>query len=148
MNNHEALKEKIIIALINNLGIVNGRTRLQKILFLLENEENLDSHIKFEKWQYGPYSNEISRIIDSLKEKNVILETVNNTIRGESYFYIINPEKQPEVDVIIQDLDAEALVKINNVIAKFGNMPLNQLLRYVYSRYPSWTVSSIWRGKY
>lgn len=148
MDNFELEKEIVLLALINNAGILRGRARLQKLLFLLENEENLNCNIKFEKRQYGPYSNEISEIINRLIESKIIIERTDDVYKDRSYYYMINPEKQELVDKIILKLDENFYLKVNKIIKKFGNMPLTQLLKYVYSRYPSWTTNSIWKWRY
>ena len=37
----------------------------------------------------------------------------------------------------------EDIEKLNSIVRRYGNLPLNQLIRYVYRRYPEMTVKSI-----
>ncbi len=55
---------------------VSGRTRLQKMLFLLENEGQLDARsfakFGFEPWKYGPFSKEASADVEFLENAGLV----------------------------------------------------------------------------
>jgi len=55
---------------------VSGRTRLQKMLFLLDNECGLDARssaeFNFEPWKYGPFSAEVFRDMEFLENAGLV----------------------------------------------------------------------------
>lgn len=71
-------RKDIILYLLyaNGMQPVTGRTRLQKVLFLLEKEQKLASHLKstfdFEPWKFGPYSAELLRDIEFLENVGLL----------------------------------------------------------------------------
>ena len=48
-------QEKLLL-FVKLAGEIDGKTKLQKLLFLGKNEFNLDINFDFEKYNYGPYS--------------------------------------------------------------------------------------------
>jgi uncharacterized protein YwgA len=152
-------------------GSISGMTRLQKFLFLLENEEGLrptGDGFQFEPYKAGPYS---SKLYDDLE----LLENLD-LIRSEAI-----AESTPSEAVDINRLNFEDLLEggsraadsfeerrfaltekgrarakefskkgesepfvgaIRKIKSKYSHYSLRDLLKYVYTRYPDWTTES------
>ena len=48
-----------------------------------------------------------------------------------------------KLEEIIKNRHPKDIEKLYGIVRRYGNMPLNQLIRYVYRRYPDMTVKSI-----
>lgn len=51
-------KAKLLL-ILKKMGSVPGRTRFQKLVFLLQHKENTGFHYNFIPYHYGPYSQEL-----------------------------------------------------------------------------------------
>lgn len=75
----EAKRALKILTMVYEHGIIQGRTRLQKLVFLLKNKYEIPLSFDFTSYYYGPYSSGLSDYIDSmisyglLEEKRVHL---------------------------------------------------------------------------
>ena len=57
---------KLLILAAKYLGKIEGRKRFQKIIFLLQEQYNIDFGYKFIAYLYGPYSSQLQNDIDML----------------------------------------------------------------------------------
>ncbi|MBD3227655.1 MAG: hypothetical protein GF329_05660 [Candidatus Lokiarchaeota archaeon] len=141
------MQKEIILALFDLLSEIRGHTRLQKLLFLLQHEveENLD--LQFKPYLYGPYSAALSDVLDELKKENLIKEIKDIDDPNEKGFlYIINRDEKKMIEKYLMRINSSLSKKIKKIANKYGRMPINQLLKYVYLMYPDYTTKSIWKG--
>jgi uncharacterized protein len=145
----------------------DGVTRLEKLLFLLENETGFKDEqaelFAFEPYHYGPYSAAVYNAIDFLKSMRLIEERQidvssgldvgeqaealdpDDLNQGNSYVerqLILTDDGKAVAKVLstrVSSAGKEALTQIKD---RYGSMPLRQLLRYVYSRYPEYAERS------
>jgi uncharacterized protein len=149
----------------------DGITRLEKLVFLLKQETDFDSEVyepfAFEAYHYGPYSREIYDAVDFLKAMKLMSERqvdvssgldVSEEVEaldpydalGEDDRYI---ERQLELtedgmavaNVLSTRVSAIGKEALKTIKDKYGTMPLRQLLRYVYERYPAYAEKSLIR---
>jgi len=77
---------------------ISGRTRLQKMLFLLQKEcplrSWLSSNFDFEAWRYGPFSSDLLRDIEFLENVGLI--------RADKVGFLLEPERG-ELDALSQE---------------------------------------------
>ncbi|TXT55446.1 MAG: hypothetical protein BAJATHORv1_40359 [Candidatus Thorarchaeota archaeon] len=64
-----------IIYLIGNHDRIEGRTRFQKLIFLLKKEKKIHFNFEFTPYYYGPYSHELSEYIGFLVSFGLIEES-------------------------------------------------------------------------
>jgi uncharacterized protein YwgA len=152
---------------------INGITRLQKFLFLLENEdylEKIEGGYKngFEAYKAGPYSSALYDDLEFLENIGLIeVETSGVATEEEAadidftFEDLMDSEdiKTPDVyDEKRFKLTKEGLAKVESLLtskeyspvvdgirkikSKFGNYSLNDLLYYVYTKYPDMTTES------
>lgn len=161
---------------------IGGITRLQKLMFLLEKEERVESSdgFHFEAYKAGPYSPKIYDDLEFLENLGLIKGTVaaeasepeavevdrlsfdhlmdieNEHSSDRSYVegpatadtfeerkYQLTDLGRKHLDDLLKSGDFTPLVdKIRRIKSKFGRHSLNDLLYYVYTKYPEMTTES------
>jgi uncharacterized protein YwgA len=56
----------LLLITLRELGEIAGRTRLQKTVYLLRERFGVPFSLKFKPYYYGPYSDELSDIVENL----------------------------------------------------------------------------------
>lgn len=64
-----------ILYIIRTHGEIRGRTRFQKLVFLLKYKYNVPFDFQYTSYFYGPYSYDLSEYLDSLLSYDLISET-------------------------------------------------------------------------
>ncbi len=137
---------------------IQGRTRLAKLLFLIQKEvieaaklgsesEKFDFLVKAERFdfgpdRYGPFSDEIFDEIEFLSDVHFITrmgedenESFKITSQGTDY---VRQKLLPKVG-------ERGIEEIKRLRRKYAQLDLRELLRYVYARYPEYAVKSVIR---
>jgi hypothetical protein len=147
-------------------GRIEGITRLEKLAFLIEKERKpawLSEQGDFVSHNFGPFSSKIYTAVDTLsaaglvedsgalasstedawETEHVIGETPSDpyatrnfelTERGRRYY-----------NALVSELPHGAADDLREFKSRFAGLPLRQLIRYVYERYPDFTDKSIIR---
>lgn len=155
-------------------GGLNGITRLQKLLFLLQKEGGLErfgSHFAFIPYKAGPYSPEIYDDLEFLEnlgllESEVMAEATPpeaaeidfltfENLMGEGGVSELSPDSYAErqfkvtakgkqrVEAMLARKEYEPIVdQIRRIKSRFGQYSLNDLLYYVYTKYPEMATES------
>lgn len=146
-------------------GKVEGITRLEKLIFLMEKEtplgEELTESPQFEAYNFGPFSQKVYQAIEVLSAAGMILDSatiakseedswesdeiigdlpdnsyttrdIELTERGREYY-----------SALVEELPLDTVESASNLKNRFGSVSLRQLIRYVYTQYPSYTSKSI-----
>ncbi|AXF55282.1 YwgA family protein [Salicibibacter kimchii] len=77
-------KQYRLLALVDALGKIKGRKKLQKIVHLLEHS-GTDFFSKYEYHHYGPYSSDLQMEVNDLYDQGFLDESMEN----ETYCYSI-----------------------------------------------------------
>ena len=146
----------------------DGITRLEKLVFLLKQETDFDREVSdpfsFEAYHYGPYSREIYDAVDFLKAMQLMSERrvdvssgldVSEEVETLDFYDSLDEEEQYIERRLELTDDGRAVAKVlstrvsqkgkdglKEIKDKYGMMPLRQLLRYVYDRYPVYAENS------
>lgn len=129
-----------ILKLLDLAGRIEGKTKLQKIIFLAETEEKVLLTYKFEKYNYGPFSFELSDDLNSLvttgfiKEEKTIFGISDGKPMIKSNFEL-TVDGKTELKEKEDSIDNQTLESIKKVLEKWGSEPLDKILSYVYSKY-------------
>ncbi len=141
---------------------VRGITRLEKLIFLLLKEGGFEgktgSELSYEAYDYGPYSGELVDILDALKGEGLVqsrpaaLESFKEVADGLVVAVSRSPEasmkpKSVEIygltdrgrtvgEAVFRELTKRDIDAITTIKRKFNQLSLNDLLEYVYKRYP------------
>ena len=161
---------------------LGGITRLQKLMFLLEREEGVESSngFEFEAYKAGPYSPqlyddleflenlgyiesevtaeasepeaaEVDRLsFDHLMGVEVEQSSEGNYVDGpasadsfeERRFKLTDQGRARIEELLKSENNTPVVNKIRRIKSKFGRFSLNDLLYYVYRKYPEMTTES------
>jgi hypothetical protein len=149
-------------------GSLEGVTRLEKLIFLLERETPVRSWLTevadFRSDRFGPFSAEIYKAIDSLWAYGLLEDSARfaedsedrwetvNVVGKDVDEYTTRTFKLTErgvryYDALIAELPKDAEAVLRSFKEQFARLPLRQLVRYVYERYPEYTDKSEIRDK-
>jgi uncharacterized protein YwgA len=157
---------------------LNGITRLEKLIFLLEQEtefEGIARFYVFKAHNFGPFSKEVYEAVEFLESCELI--EVGEKPYTSRYASIAEAELLSQIsDAEMPDTEEDGdvaateklfkftgdgrkvakllrtatlarrpqdVAELDRVVVKYGSLPLNQLIRYVYRRYPKMTEKSI-----
>jgi hypothetical protein len=146
-------------------GYLEGVTRLEKLIFLLEREtparDWMTEKADFRSFRFGPFSSKIYEAADTLAAAEIIKDSASGARdvedSWESVTALVDPEDvdpyttrtfeltergQKYYGALIHELPPDAEKVLSDFKAKFGRLPLRQLVRYVYERYPQFTDKS------
>ena len=136
--------EEILIPLIltDSLTCLRGKTRFQKLVYLIQDEtaaKNIQgSSFTYELSHYGPFSSDLSSVLDDLLDHNFLKERVETTPAGYTrYVYFITDKGK----AILERARRKALLSkrlihiIKSVADEYGELPLSDLVEEAYQRY-------------
>ena len=136
-------------------GRINGVTRLEKLLFLLERETSankwLTEDAEFEGHNFGPFSSKVYQAIDVLSAAQIVTDSaaaadteedtweLDNVIDESVDPYVtrnfeLTPRGWRYFEVLKSRLPHQALDELSAFKDRFGSLPLRQLVRYVYQK--------------
>jgi uncharacterized protein YwgA len=92
-------RKKMILELVNKCGKIEGRTKFQKIVYILQNL-GVPFEEKFTYHYFGPYSAELQLEINDLVDSGVLKEYSQNP-----YIYKVDSSNQIETDYVGVDSD-------------------------------------------
>lgn len=129
---------------------VEGRTRLQKLMFLTQKQfeekgESLDWGYPFRAYDYGPFAKELYDDLDQLRRRGFIEEREQQLDDDViQYDYLLTDEGQEFVQEELADRCPEGVAEIaESVKAEFNGVALQQLIDYVYTEYPEYAENSV-----
>ena len=131
-------QEKLLL-FVKLAGEIDGKTKLQKLLFLGKNEFNLDINFDFEKYNYGPYSFGLTADLEVLVQLGLInaqteyFET-DNEFRGRKITYTLS-DKGGKIAEEVTAKYSDFIKSAQSVLSKWGDKPLSEIIRYVYDKY-------------
>ena len=132
---------------------VRGRTRFQKMIFLMREDLKDDARVPnlgFAPFDYGPYSKTLQRDIDTLTSGGLIGEDRSDSDRtaGTVYTYTITEAGSERAGRLLSDPGCEsygfrdAYEKLEEIKDRFNDVSLPDLLKHVYAKYPEYAALS------
>lgn len=144
---------------------IEGITRLEKLIFLLENETDLqnllDEAAGFEAHNFGPFSSKIYQAVDTLAAAGLLEDSAELASSSEDFWeaeevvgskpadpyatrnFALTERGRRYYEALIKELPQSAEKSLAEFKARFGALPLRQLIRYVYKKYPAFTHNSL-----
>jgi len=117
--------EKLLLILKYH-GKIWGRTRFQKIIFLLKEKYGIKFSYEFIPYYYGPYCQDLQYEIDMLN----ILGLIDINPEGETlYSHILTDAGKKEADSIETKMEPRELQTIISAISKLRNKSTKDLVR-------------------
>lgn len=150
--------------------VIRGITRLEKLVFLLEQETEAASHFtekpEFEAYNFGPFSKKVYQAIDVLESAGLITDSAKpsrsrddtweeqSVIGADSSIpdYSTRDIRLTELgkeyfDALASELPKEVTGAAVALRSKFDSWPLRALIRYVYERHQAFTTNSLIRDE-
>lgn len=145
---------------------IEGITRLEKLIYLLEVESDLRKLLSesadFQPNKFGPFSSKIYHAIESLEAAGLVEDSTklaDTPADSWESLEVIGEDLDPYAtrDISITDLGRSYYRVLVGELPKgteaelsafkdqFGRLPLRDLIRYVYTRHPEMTVKSVIR---
>lgn len=120
---------------------VDGATRFQKLVFLAQEEYDVDESFEYEEDKFGPYSYELDRALDEFIDRGWIdMEPRTNAAGNEKYVYSLTPKGDLVARKMLEKDPLEGVFEeLTKVKRRFNDWPLQRLLKYTYDRYPDYT---------
>jgi uncharacterized protein YwgA len=146
---------------------LEGITRLEKLIFLMERETELGEMLtespEFKAHHFGPFSVKIYQAVETLVAAGIVDDSANPSLSPEDaweYTHLVGDSEsftsrtfkltergRKYYLALIRELPIGAEDAATKFKARFGGLPLKQLVRYVYERYDEYTDKSIIRDK-
>jgi len=133
---------------------IDGRTRFQKLIFLMQMEGNLNDldptdTYRFEPYDYGPFSSTLYDDLDSHIERGLIEDSKEELDEEDDivkYEYQLESDGQEFVEEQVSENEFERIVQeAERIIEEYGDIPLPELIDLVYSKYPDYAENSVLR---
>jgi uncharacterized protein YwgA len=137
----------LLLAYADEEAPIEGRTRLQKMVFRVQQEhpELVDAGgFPFQPYDYGPYSPELAETISDLIEAGALSETKRTLEDGErvKYEYELEPDGRERVEEALRGGKRTLLQHFERVKQQYNQMALPDVLDEIYTEYPEYAVES------
>ena len=161
----EMTAKKLVMILLkrNKAQVLQGITRIEKLAYLVtlsSKFSDLTAKMDFEPLHYGPYSENLFLAIDTLETHNFIdskpitfekqiseradeevIESLEDTKDFiETKNYLLSDAGDRVADYYFNQLSQEQQQEIDNIISRYGGLPLKKLLSEVYSKAPEFML--------
>lgn len=144
----------LALAHARDKGRIDGRTRLQKMVFVVQQELkeagelSEDQLYEFFPYDYGPFSKELAEDIDDMLDEGLLDEDpeVYNDEGDVKYYYELESDGEALVEQEIADKDLENVIEKSRNVKKLFNedMDLPEVIDEVYSEYPDYAEESVY----
>jgi len=124
---------------------VDGATRFQKLIFLAQQEANLPNRYSYHADNYGPFSPQLQADLTELVHQGLLERNERrNEVGNTKYVYSITPDGIQLVQRLLskQEGISDLFEKVQDVKNRYNDDPLQELLRYVYQKYPTYAAES------
>jgi len=122
-------------------GKFRGRTRLQKLVFLVQKEMNDAFDYGFKPAQQGPLSYKLYQRMQNLEALDLVKELEGTTHSGNLVFrYELTAEGKSFLNYAIQNnlLPSEVKSAADRILEEYGTLPYVELLNKVHSDHPAY----------
>lgn len=132
------IKQLKILKFLEIAEKIEGKTKFQKMIFLGKREYGLDVGYTFEKYNYGPYSEELSRNLESLIDLGFIA-VKEETFDTDGHFpgvkntYYITEKGKKVINGEVFNYDETT--KVNKILTHWNHKSYKEIIDYVYSKY-------------
>ena len=142
-------RQKWILCSLDILANVIGNTRMTKLLFLLRNElgARTGNFFRFKPHFYGPYSNQVADDLISIEKLGLLYKRAIRFKKRDCgdervvYEYSLTENGKSVSQELFKTLQPDEIKAIQR-LKIYNQMTLDDLLKYVYREYPSFTTKS------
>lgn len=128
-----------------NRAGVEGATRFQKLIFLAQNESDIPDKYNYHADKFGPFSIQLHADLQELTNRGVIERSERtNEVGNSKHVYAITTDGILLVQNILKDSETISKIfdEMQRIKQNYNNKPLQELLRYVYQKYPTYATKT------
>ncbi len=162
----------LLLLYSNNQEEIIGITRLEKLIFLLVQNDyfkKFQKEFNFIEYDYGPWSSQILDNIEALRSYGLInckerllpilekdyyqdeielnFDLVKEFHENKTFVYTLSSDGVIVAQKLFSTLGIKESEVLNKIKSKFNKFSLNDLVRYVYHYYPNFTRKSVIKDK-
>jgi len=133
-------------------GVIRGKTRLQKLLFLVQHElrkRGYKAKYAFRPYIYGPYSRELYTDIKWLRMNDLIeVRTAFDENIGLVTDFVITEEGRRRLINVMESQIHENITEIvKSAVTKYNKMGVAQLVEFVHEKFSGYSQSRLQENK-
>jgi uncharacterized protein YwgA len=117
--------EKLLV-MLRKIGTVRGRTRFQKMIFLLKEKENIDLGYNFIPYYYGPYAQDLQLELDMLEAAGFIQVKHQD---GNLYVHSLTEQGKDIANEIANNMEKGDLLKLEKSLRKYKSKSTVSLIK-------------------
>lgn len=135
------VNERVILALLHAIdGELKGSTKLEKFMYLIQRETNLEKCFKFIPYRYGPFSVDVLKTTQNLAFAELIeieekIWEVKGDLEKKLVIYRLTPKGRKVARDVFKGLPADVRKKLSEFKVD-ANTPLEIFLKKFYEKYP------------
>lgn len=134
------------------IGAIRGKTRLQKLLFLLQHElkkRGYKARYAFRPYLYGPYSRELYTDVEWLRMSGLVevRTTFDKNVGQITDFAVTEKGRRRLIDMMNSQLHKSLDEVVEIVITKYGKMGVAQLVEFVHEKFSNYDQSRLQENK-
>ena len=140
------MKASDFLLLVINAAKQDGLSpvQLQKSLFLIRHKLSKSNRLDFYNFipqYFGPFNSQIYIDAEKLKE-NGLIDIHNSPLQNYKMFNITS-EGSKQAKIIKKSISSIYLDEINKTVERVKSKSFNDLLKYIYTKYPEYKKNSI-----
>ena len=125
----------LVLSLLNSNDTkkIEGRTRIQKIVYILKKEDGIPFTVKYKPYFYGPYSDELAETLSNLQALDMIVEEREHKGNGiYQYNYVLTASGLHFANRFVEKFhkeDSEMEKKLREKTIELTKQPLSDVVR-------------------
>lgn len=126
---------------------IQGRTRFQKMVFLLQQELGEIEFYHFQAYDYGPFSKGLYDDLDDLIDRGLVEETRDEFDEDKVYYeYQLTDQGRELIEGLSEQEGAEDILELSEQLKReINSEELSEVLDRVYEEYPEYAENSVLR---
>ncbi len=136
-----SIKELVLAVFLGlqelNSSDIDGRTKIQKMFFLLKKDFNLSQNFEYRLYTYGPYSEKLQDDLDTLVSFELIENKIERVLEYRKYCYSLTNKGRKLGIRVYESLDSESKSRLDTMIdqmSKMRDLSLTQIVDKAYER--------------
>mgnify|MGYP006267999419 CR=1 FL=1 len=126
---------------------IQGRTRFQKMVFLLQQEFEKTEFYDFEAYDYGPFSKGLYDDLDDLIDRDLVQEMREEFDKDKVYYeYKLTDAGRELIERLSDQEETQDIMALSEQLKQeINSEDLSVVLDRVYSEYPEYAENSVLR---
>jgi uncharacterized protein YwgA len=123
----------LVLRLLNELDTVEGRTMMQKIVFIIKAKFDQFHDFPFSIHYYGPFSRDLTEELDTLRLQGLIEEVPRQLQDFVRYDIKLTDEGKRKISRTARSVSTRKLQEMTRLARTLSSWPLNRVIDEAYS---------------